>query len=36
VIEHPRREVVVPGYYRVAIWSEALMPWLLDRFISGR
>jgi len=36
LIERPRREVVVPGYYRVAIWAEALAPWLLDRFISRR
>lgn len=36
LIEHPRREVVVPGYYRVAIWAEAVIPGLLDRFISGR
>jgi short-subunit dehydrogenase len=36
LIERPRREVVVPGYYRIAIWAEALIPGLLDRFISGR
>jgi NAD(P)-dependent dehydrogenase (short-subunit alcohol dehydrogenase family) len=36
LIERPRREVVVPGYYRGAIWAEALIPGLLDRLISGR
>jgi NAD(P)-dependent dehydrogenase (short-subunit alcohol dehydrogenase family) len=33
LIERPRREVVVPGYYRGAIWAEALVPWLLDRVL---
>jgi hypothetical protein len=34
---HPRREVIVPGYYRLAVWAEHALPWLADRFIgSGR
>jgi short-subunit dehydrogenase len=31
---HPRREVIVPGYYRLAIWAERALPWLADRFIG--
>lgn len=30
VLRHPRREVVTPGYYRVFIWLERSLPWLLD------
>ena len=29
-IERPRREVIVPGYYRLAIWIERTLPWLVD------
>jgi short-subunit dehydrogenase len=29
-IERPRREVVVPGYYRLFIWLDRAAPWLLD------
>lgn len=27
---HPRREVVVPGYYRPVIWLDRAAPWLVD------
>jgi len=30
---HPRREVVVPRYYRVPIWFDRYMPWLVDLFV---
>ncbi|MBF6591798.1 MAG: SDR family NAD(P)-dependent oxidoreductase [Ktedonobacterales bacterium] len=30
LITHPRREVVVPRYYRVAVFFERTMPWLVD------
>jgi len=30
---HPRREVVVPGYYRPLIAGERLFPWVADRVI---
>jgi NAD(P)-dependent dehydrogenase (short-subunit alcohol dehydrogenase family) len=30
---HPRREVVVPGYYRPIIAGERLLPWVADRII---
>jgi NAD(P)-dependent dehydrogenase (short-subunit alcohol dehydrogenase family) len=30
---HPRREVVVPGYYRPLIAGERLFPWVADRII---
>lgn len=36
LIEHPRREVVVPGYYRGAIWAERLLPFVADRVLGGR
>src|ERR671935_99118 len=29
-IVRPRREVIVPGYYRPAIWLERVLPWLAD------
>jgi NAD(P)-dependent dehydrogenase (short-subunit alcohol dehydrogenase family) len=31
LIVHPRREVIVPGYYAGAVWVERLFPWLVDR-----
>ena len=31
LIERPRREVIAPGYYRLPIWAEEIVPWLLDR-----
>lgn len=30
LIERPRREVFVPGYYRLFVWLDRLAPWLLD------
>jgi short-subunit dehydrogenase len=35
-IEHPRREIVVPGYYRAAVWAANLMPWLADVVLRRR
>jgi short-subunit dehydrogenase len=35
-IARPRREVIVPGYYRVAIWLERALPWLADAALSLR
>jgi short-subunit dehydrogenase len=29
-IDRPRREVVVPGYYRLFIWLEHSCPWFMD------
>ncbi|MEO7002227.1 MAG: SDR family NAD(P)-dependent oxidoreductase [Ktedonobacterales bacterium] len=34
LVAHPRREVIVPGYYRVAAWVESAAPWIVDRAIS--
>ncbi len=31
----PRREVIVPGRYRMAIWAERTLPWLADRALGG-
>lgn len=31
---HPRREVVVPGSYRLAIWAERALPGMADRALS--
>lgn len=36
LIAHPRREVVVPGYYRGAVWAEHFFPWLIDLAIRPR
>jgi NAD(P)-dependent dehydrogenase (short-subunit alcohol dehydrogenase family) len=33
LVRHPRREVVVPRYYRVPIWIDRHAPWLVDLFI---
>ena len=33
---HPRREVVVPGYYRLAIWLERALPGLADVLLGTR
>ena len=30
---HPRREVVVPRFYRVPIWIDRHLPWLVDRLV---
>ena len=31
-ILHPRREIIVPRRYRVAVWAERFFPGLVDRF----
>jgi short-subunit dehydrogenase len=36
LIERPRREVIVPGYYRLAIWLDRALPGLLDRVLRLR
>jgi short-subunit dehydrogenase len=33
-VERPRREVIVPGYYRLPIWLDQLMPGLADAVLS--
>jgi len=34
LVVHPRREVVVPGFYRPFIEGERMFPWIADRIIS--
>jgi NAD(P)-dependent dehydrogenase (short-subunit alcohol dehydrogenase family) len=36
LVTHPRREVVVPRYYRPLIWAEHALPWLADRLLRPR
>lgn len=33
---HPRREVIIPGWYRLPIWIEGLAPWLVDLGLRPR
>lgn len=33
LVRHPRREVVVPRYYRIAIWFDRTLPGFVDLFI---
>jgi len=35
-IERPRREVFVPGYYRLLVWAERLLPGLADVAVRWR
>jgi short-subunit dehydrogenase len=35
-IARPRREVIVPGYYQLAIWLERALPWLADAALAWR
>jgi short-subunit dehydrogenase len=35
-IERPRREVFVPGYYRLLVWAAQLAPGLADLALRGR
>jgi short-subunit dehydrogenase len=35
-IDQPRREVIVPGYYRLALWLERALPWLADAALARR
>jgi hypothetical protein len=30
-IDRPRREIVVPGYYRIFSWIERALPFIIDR-----
>jgi short-subunit dehydrogenase len=34
LLRHPRHEVVVPGFYRLLIWLNRLLPWLIDWTIA--
>ncbi len=37
LVRKPKREVIVPGVYRVAVWFERYLPWLVDLGVrSGR
>ncbi|HEX9038791.1 MAG TPA: SDR family NAD(P)-dependent oxidoreductase [Ktedonobacterales bacterium] len=36
LLTHPRREVVIPGYYNGAIAVEAIAPWVVDQAVRGR
>ena len=36
LITHPRREVVIPWWYRLPIWLEGAVPWLVDFGMSPR
>ena len=35
-LARPRREIVVPGYYRPAIWAATHIPWLADLALRRR
>jgi NAD(P)-dependent dehydrogenase (short-subunit alcohol dehydrogenase family) len=30
LVRKPKREVIVPGVYRIAVWIESYLPWLVD------
>ncbi len=34
LLDHPRPEVIVPGWYRGLAWLETLLPWVVDRVAS--
>ncbi len=36
LILHPRREVIVPWYYRLGVWAEHLLPWAADVVLRPR
>lgn len=36
LITHPRREVIVPGWYAPATWLERNFPWLVDLGLRGQ
>ena len=37
LVRKPKREIIVPGIYRVAVWFERYLPWLVDLGVrSGR
>jgi hypothetical protein len=35
LIGRPRREVIVPGYYSLAVLVEGVAPWLVDLVTRG-
>jgi short-subunit dehydrogenase len=35
VIDHPQREIIFPGYYRLFAWFERNTPWMID-FVASR
>jgi short-subunit dehydrogenase len=36
LVRKPKREVIVPGIYRVALWFEHYLPWLVDLGVRSR
>jgi short-subunit dehydrogenase len=36
LVRKPKREVIVPGIYRVALWFERYLPWLVDLGVRPR
>jgi short-subunit dehydrogenase len=36
LVRKPKREVIVPGIYRVAVWFERYLPWLVDLGVRSR
>jgi hypothetical protein len=35
-LRRPRRKIVVPAYYRLAMLFGSLFPGILDRFLAGK
>jgi len=33
IAKHPRRAVIIPWYYRIALFADRTMPWLVDWFV---
>jgi len=31
LVTHPRREIIMPGYFMLAVWAEQHLPWVIDR-----
>jgi NAD(P)-dependent dehydrogenase (short-subunit alcohol dehydrogenase family) len=36
LVRRPKREVIVPGIYRIALWFERYLPWLVDLGVRSR
>ena len=36
LVRKPKREAIVPGVYRVAVWFERYLPWLVDLGVRSR
>jgi short-subunit dehydrogenase len=36
LVRKPKREMIVPGIYRVAVWFERYLPWLVDLGVRSR